>query len=76
MHQFTDMRARTHIHTRTQRFAALCSVVGIPSWAILTFEGSRRVGAFTFAVTAAVVIRALVHVLSAQVFVSVCSCEC
>ena len=55
MHQFTDIKA----HTQT---FALCSVVGIPSRAILTLEGSHRVGAFAFAVAAAVVCRALVDV--------------
>ena len=40
----------------------LGSVILIPSWAILTLEGSHRVRAFAFAVAAAVVARALVHV--------------
>ena len=48
-------------HT-TQTFAALRPVIGIPSWAILTLEGSHRVSAFAFAVAAAVVARALVCV--------------
>ena len=52
------MKAHTHIQT----FAALRSVVGIPSWAIFTLGGSRRVGACAFAVTAAVAFQALVHV--------------
>ena len=39
----------------TQTFAALRSVVDIPSWAIATFRGSRVVGACAFAVAAAVV---------------------
>ena len=43
-------------------FAALRPVVGIPSWAIATFHGSRRVHAFAFTVAAAVAFQALVHV--------------
>ena len=58
MHRFAD----TKTHTHAQTFAARRSVVGIPSWAILAFHGSRRVDAFAFAVTATVVFRALVHV--------------
>ena len=54
------MKAHTHTHTHT--FAALRSVVDIPSGAILTLEGSSRVVAFAFAVTAAVIFRALVLV--------------
>ena len=46
----------------TQTFAARRSVILIPSWAIATLEGSRRVVAFAFAVAAAVVFRALVDV--------------
>ena len=59
----TDMKTHTHTHTHTQSltFAALCSVVGIPSWAIATFRGSRVVGACALAVTAAVVIQAWVR---------------
>ena len=58
------MRAHTHTHTLThaQTFTALSSVVDIPSWAITTFRGSIRVDALAFAVTAAVVCRALVEV--------------
>ena len=56
------MKAHTHTHTHTQTFAALRSVVDIPSWAIATLEGSHRVVAFAFAVAAAVVFRALVDV--------------
>ena len=52
----------THTHTHTQTFAALRSVILIPSWAIATLEGSSRVGACAFAVAAAVVFRALVDV--------------
>ena len=51
MHRFADTKAYTHAQT----FAALRSVVGIPSWAILAFHGSLRVDAFAFAVTAPVV---------------------
>ena len=39
----------------TQTFAARRSVILIPSWAIATLEGSRRVVACAFAVAAAVV---------------------
>jgi len=46
-------------------FAALVSVVDIPSCAIATLEGSIRVGAFAFAVAAAVVRQALVDVSAA-----------
>jgi len=53
-------RALVHV------FAACRPVVGIPSWAILTLQGSHRVGAFTFTVTAAVVFLALVHVFAAR----------
>ena len=56
------MKTHTHTHTQSLTFAALRSVVGIPSWAIATCHGSRRVGALAFAVTATVVFRALVHV--------------
>ena len=58
------MRARTHTHTHTltQTSAALRSVVDITSWAIATFHGSHRVDACAFAVAAAVVVQALVHV--------------
>ena len=45
-----------------QTFAALRSIVGIPSWAIATFHGSQRVDALPFAVTPAVVFSALVYV--------------
>ena len=47
---------------RKQTFATLRSVIDIPSWAILTLEGSHRVGALAFAVAAAVVRRAFIHV--------------
>ena len=43
------------MRARIQTFAALRAVVDIPSWAILTLEGSVRVGACAFAVTAAIV---------------------
>ena len=43
-------------------FAALRPVVGIPSWAIAAFHGSHRVHAFAFAVAAAIVLQAFVHV--------------
>ena len=56
------MKAHTHTHTHTQTFAALRSVVDIPSCAIFTLGGSRRVGAFACAVAAAVVCRALVDI--------------
>ena len=46
----------------TQTFAALRSVVGIPSWAIAAFYGSHGVHAFAFAVTVTVAFQALVHV--------------
>ncbi len=46
----------------THTFAALCSVVFITSWAIAAFKGSRRVRAFAFAVTPAVVLLTLVDV--------------
>ena len=46
---------KAHKHTYTHTFAALRSVVGIPSWAIAAFHGSRRVNAFAFAVAAAIV---------------------
>jgi len=42
-------------------FAALRPVVGVASWAIATFRGSRVVGACALAVTAAVVIQAWVR---------------
>ena len=58
---FTDIRTHTHTHTH-KTFAALRSVVGIPSCAIATFHGSIRVGAFAAAVAAAVVALALVDV--------------
>ena len=51
-----------HRHQRTQTFAALRSVVGIPTRAVATCHGSRRVYASAFAVAAAVSARALVHV--------------
>ena len=51
-----------HQHEGTQTFAALRPVVDVPSWAILTLEGSHRVGALAFAVAAAVVRRAFIHV--------------
>ena len=54
------MKAYTHTHTQT--FAALRSVVDIASVAILTLGGSHRVGAFAFAVAAAVIFLALVHI--------------
>ena len=50
----TRGHARTHTHTRTHAFAALLPVVGVASWAIATFRGSRVVGACAFAVAAAV----------------------
>ena len=46
----------------TQTFAALRSVVGIPSWAITAFYRSHGVHAFAFAVAAAVDFQTLVHV--------------
>jgi len=46
-------------------FAALRSVVDVPTWAIATLHGSRRVRAYAFAVAAAVVTQALVHVFAA-----------
>ena len=49
----------THTHTHVQTFGALRSVVGVASWAIATFHGSRRDDAFAFAVAAEVVARAL-----------------
>ena len=50
-----------HPHEVTQTFASLRTIIGIPSWAIAAFHGSRRVDAFAFAVAAAVVFQALVH---------------
>ena len=50
------------MRARIQTFAARGPVVRVPSWAILTLEGSHRVGACAFAVAAAVIARALVHV--------------
>ena len=50
------------MRARIQTFAARRPVVRIPSWAILTLGGSHRVATFTFTVTAAVVVRALVHI--------------
>ena len=47
--------------TKTQTFAALRPVVGIPRWAIAAFYRSRRVDAFAFAVAAAIIFQALVH---------------
>ena len=58
----TRTYAHTYICTHVQTFAALRPVVGVASWAIATLEGSHRVGAFAFAVAAAVVCRALVDV--------------
>ena len=46
----------------TQTFAALRAIVGEPSWAVATFHRSHRVHAFAFAVAAAVVFQALVHI--------------
>ena len=57
-----DEQASAHPFTDRQTFAALRSVVNIPSFAIPTLEGSGRVLAFAFAVAAAVICRALVHV--------------
>ena len=51
-----------HSHALTQTFAALRPVVGVPSWTIAAFHGSRRVDACAFVVTAAVVFCALVEV--------------
>ena len=62
IHTHTHTHTHRHTHTHTQTFAALRSVVDIPSWAIVTFHGSHRVDAFAFVVTAAVVFQALVHV--------------
>ena len=45
-------------NTTAQTFAALRTVVVIPSWAIAAFHSSRCVDAFAFAVAAAVVFRA------------------
>ena len=45
-----------------QTFAALRSIVGIPSWTITTFHAAQRVDALPFAVTPAVVFGALVYV--------------
>ena len=53
IHRHED--THTHTHTHTQTFAALRPVVGIASWAIATFRGSRVVGACALAVAAAVV---------------------
>ena len=69
------------MRARIQTFAARRPVVRIPSWAILTVQGSHRVGAFTFTVTAAVVVRALVHIyvhkcVCVRVCVRVCVCVC
>ena len=60
MQQSADIRAHTHTHVQT--FAALRPVVGVVSWAIATFHGSRRVDACAFAVTATVVLQAFVEV--------------
>ena len=49
-------------HTNKRTSALEVSEFGIPSVAIPTLEGSRRVLAFAFAVAAAVICRALVHV--------------
>ena len=62
IHRHEATHTHKHTHTHTQTFAALRSVVDIPSWAIATLGGSRRVGACAFAVAAAVVCLALVHV--------------
>ena len=45
----------THTHTHTQTFAALLSVVEIPSWAIATYNFPRVVVACAFDVAAATV---------------------
>ena len=60
----TRARARAHTQTHTHKltFAAQCSVVGIPIWAIAARPGSHRVGACACAVAAAVVCRALVDI--------------
>ena len=60
----TSSKTQTHActHGHTQTFAAQRSVVGVASWAILTLEGSHRVGAFAFAVAAAVAFQAFVDV--------------
>ena len=50
------------MRTRIQTAAALRPNVGVTSWAILAFHGSIRVRAFAFAVAAAVVAVALIHV--------------
>jgi len=49
-------------HTNTRTSALGVSELGIPSLAFPTLEGSGRVHAFAFAVAAAVIFRALVHV--------------
>ena len=49
------MKAHTHTHTHTQTFAALLSVVEIPSWAIATYNFPRVVVACAFDVAAATV---------------------
>ena len=55
-------QATQHIHSLTQTFAALSPVVDITRWAIAAFHGSLRVHAFAFAVTASVVLQALVNI--------------
>jgi len=60
--------AVTHVATifaRVLAFALFVSELFIPSVALPTLEGSGRVLAFAFAVAAAVIFRALVHVFAA-----------
>ena len=58
----------------TQTFAALCSVVGIPTRAIATGHGSHRVDTFAFAVAAAIAFQALVY-FTDHVLARLLTCE-
>ena len=63
---FTTVPRRTYankvIEHSAPTFAARGSIVGVSRWAVATCSAARRVGTFTFAVAAAVVFQALVHV--------------
>ena len=68
-YRYTHTHTHTHITHREngrergrETCAALCAVVDIPNWTIAAFHGSDRVYAFTLAVAAAVVFKALVYV--------------
>ena len=69
LHTSIHRHEGTHAHT----FAALVSVVGIASWAIVTFSFSPVVGACTFFVAAAVVILARVRVIVFRARVIACA---